>query len=541
MKSKINLKIYSSLFVFFIALFYAIYTDHRWEDWYITYKVSKNLALGNGLVYHAGEYIMTFTSPFGVLIPALIKWLFINKSDDYVIWIFRILNIFLLSFVPVFLIEILKKLNVNKYLIYFSILLVAFNSLIIDNSINGMEAAFMVFFISYLLWILIINPKNLVFHLALSLACIMYSRPDGFIYAGSVLAGFLILNEKICDQTRTQFVKTLFKSSAIALILYLPWFFWTWWYYETPVPHTVIAKSVSKSYELIPLIKGFIAYNVRMLIFQSSGLGSLFMPAYSWAFGTWGTHFRLDYISHFIGIIVSFYWLYPKGNIYGRTLSLAVYLAHFYLARISGQGTMPWYMPSLILPSILAFSIISFDFIKKCRDKIVIQKITYSFLFLFVLYNVFIFFFGTIQMKAHQEIVEFGNRKQIGLWLRNNSNHDDRIYMECLGYIGFYSGLKTLDYPGMSSPEVVAARKVLNESVGDFPKLVYVLKPEWLILRPGEYGITRNINPEQFEKLYQLEKKFDVSEKVRAANLPFGEAYLLHDAIFYVLRLKDTM
>ena len=34
--------------------------------------------------------------------------------------------------------------------------------------------------------------------------------------------------------------------------------------------------------------------------------------------------------------------------------------------------------------------------------------------------------------------------------------------MECLGYIGFFSGLKTLDIPGMSSPEVVASRRKLG-------------------------------------------------------------------------------
>ena len=54
-----------------LALGYALATDRVWEDYYITWKSSKNLAEGNGLVFHPGERVHTFTSPLGVLLPAL--------------------------------------------------------------------------------------------------------------------------------------------------------------------------------------------------------------------------------------------------------------------------------------------------------------------------------------------------------------------------------------------------------------------------------------------------------------------------------------
>src|SRR5450755_4887932 len=53
-----------------VTLVWSAYTHHVWEDFYITYRASKNLALGNGLVFTVGERLQTFTSPLQALIPA---------------------------------------------------------------------------------------------------------------------------------------------------------------------------------------------------------------------------------------------------------------------------------------------------------------------------------------------------------------------------------------------------------------------------------------------------------------------------------------
>ncbi|MEN9402814.1 MAG: hypothetical protein RL091_1517, partial [Verrucomicrobiota bacterium] len=48
-----------------IAAAFALYTHHVWEDYYITYRSSKNLATGHGLVFNYGDRLHTFTSPLG--------------------------------------------------------------------------------------------------------------------------------------------------------------------------------------------------------------------------------------------------------------------------------------------------------------------------------------------------------------------------------------------------------------------------------------------------------------------------------------------
>ena len=59
--------------VFALALAFAAFTQHAWEDYYITYRVSKNLATGHGLVYTVGERVHAFTSPLNVLVPAALS------------------------------------------------------------------------------------------------------------------------------------------------------------------------------------------------------------------------------------------------------------------------------------------------------------------------------------------------------------------------------------------------------------------------------------------------------------------------------------
>src|ERR1039458_1722120 len=49
--------------IMLITLGWAAYTHHVWEDFYITYRSSKNLALGNGLVFTAGGRPHTSHSP----------------------------------------------------------------------------------------------------------------------------------------------------------------------------------------------------------------------------------------------------------------------------------------------------------------------------------------------------------------------------------------------------------------------------------------------------------------------------------------------
>ena len=96
----------------------------------------------------------------------------------------------------------------------------------------------------------------------------------------------------------------------------------------------------------------------------------------------------------------------------------------------------------------------------------------------------------TWEMRVQQRVIEDDGRKIIGEWLRANAAPGDRIFLEPLGYVGYYSHLKAYDYPGLTSREVVTA---IREGATTYPELIAQLKPDWLILRPLEIeqqGIT---------------------------------------------------
>src|SRR2546421_11166672 len=76
-----------------LATGYILVTDHIWEDYFITFRHSQNLAEGHGLVYHVGERVHGFTSPLGTLLPALLYLMLGKGSYVPTLWLFRLLSV----------------------------------------------------------------------------------------------------------------------------------------------------------------------------------------------------------------------------------------------------------------------------------------------------------------------------------------------------------------------------------------------------------------------------------------------------------------
>jgi len=521
--------IVSSILTFTICMALALVTDHRWEDWYITFRASKNLAMGNGLVFTPGEYLMSYTSPLGTLIPAGLKRIFLHLDDDFALWAYRIVSAMILSLVPIFITKALTKLSVDTPIILFTLFLFIFNFLIIDMSINGMEAAFMVFFLAYLCFIIITVPTNLIWHLAICMAGLLYSRPDSFIYGGALLFSNFLFLSKPFGVSRMKSLGILFQSVVVAILIFLPWVIWTWVYYGTPIPNTISAKSGNTS---MVEIWGRISY----YLLHYWGLKDIFLPPYE-RFGGWNYFQKFAF---YFSLILSLYWLNFKANSLGRALSFALFLLFIYQSCVTWAA--PWYLPSVAIVAIFVSGIILSDlhiFLKRVfkEDSKLPRFFVYSIGTSFALFTISVFILGAIQIRYQQQLVEFGNRKKIGLWLHDQKKPGDTVFMECLGYIGFYSGLKTYDWPGMSSIEMVKARQHLKTD--DFGTLIKYLKPVWLVLRPNEADMIEQKHQGLLTTQYEVVKKFDVTKDVDAAPFYFGKPYLYVDANFSVFKLNN--
>jgi hypothetical protein len=145
---------------------------------------------------------------------------------------------------------------------------------------------------------------------------------------------------------------------------------------------------------------------------------------------------------------------------------------------------------------------------------------------------------------VQQELIENGQRRQIGLWLRDQARTpQDTVMLESLGYIGYYSGLKMLDYPGLVSKEMVEVRKRLgpgreNQFCYELFQDCLELMPDWLVLRPGEVPIGSATDMENLKKFYELSRAFDATDKVSATRWLPGRPYLQYDQVFLVFHRK---
>jgi hypothetical protein len=139
------------------------------------------------------------------------------------------------------------------------------------------------------------------------------------------------------------------------------------------------------------------------------------------------------------------------------------------------------------------------------------------------------------QLHWQQRLVE-GQRRRIGEWLRDNRDSaSDTVFLEPLGYIGYFSQLRMLDYPGLSSNEVVATRRKLGD---DWAGLIGALKPHWVVLR---HHIPLSSTPgatDRFLADYALVRSFDVEPQVKAIAFLPGRDYLMFDAWFDIYRRR---
>ena len=464
---------------------------------------------GNGLVYEPGKKIHAFTSPIGVLLPALCYWLTGRGSYQTSLWLFRILFC-----IPAFVIGgiyAIKTINI-KYtqqstpLIIIS-LLYLFDAKIVMFSINGMETAFMLSFLGISIYLLMLKDFNSKWiFTGIVWGGLMWTRPDSCFYIAAIIATVMLFSK---DKKRT--ATAVIKASAITALIYLPWFTGAWIYYGTPIPHTVFAKSAITSFSITDTI--------YRLPFNISGA---FEPVY----GSGGWPSSLTLFARALALFCFFYWMLPMGDPFGKKLSFLFCLLSFYFALMAFP--YPWYYPPLTM---LGYFIIVNGVIEIFMH---FRKFRFfsTILLSVIVFNIFtLFLMEAYRMKMQQELVETGLRKQVGLWLKEHVDKNDTVYLECLGYIGYFSNAHMLDYPGLATPESV---KYIKEKGCNFITLIAELKPQWTVLRPGEAELAEK-NP-FFSQNYRYVCHLSAVRNIEKAGYIPGVSYLYHDATFCIYR-----
>jgi hypothetical protein len=529
-----------------LCLAYTLYTDQTWEDALITLRYSENWIHGNGLTYNPGTHVQGFSSPISMLLLTLCYLLTGQSSYHATFWLYRLFTIPAYAAGGVLLLKAVDAKPPRMRLApWFLAILYLFDVKNVAFSANGMETAFMLLFVAWAVYLMSRAAPNQWLVRGLCWGGLMWTRPDGFIYIGAfALAEWIFLS----DYRRATF-QSLVKSAGVALAVYGPWLIFAWLYYGNPIPHTIIAKANAEQGLVPQLVKSIDSFPGFLIDIASQ----VFCPMYGEQVYWLGNEFLarvLIGLSKFIGIVGLLYFLYPARDRFGRAASLCFVLLCCYIG--SMPYPYPWYLPPIAVLGATAFTravsafASSGDNRRAVRDGIEWRLVVARALFAILAVGAISLFVPAMYKERIQQAeIEMGNRAEIGKWLKENADPADSVYLEPLGYIGYYSGLRMIDYPGLVSPEVVRERRALqvDPQRAKLARLLLIpkLKPDWLILRFNEYQVLTQLPMfDEFKRTYVFWRDFNVNDKLKKYQFLPGRVSLDYDAAYAIFKRNSS-
>ncbi len=195
------------------------------DDAYITFRYAANLAGGLGLVYNAGERVLGSTTPLFALAlalaarltPATIPWVALGVSA-------------MADAIACFLLYRLgRRLHLARPLAGVTALFWALHPFSVRYAIGGMETSLAT---CLLLGCFALYLERRDAWAAVLAGLAILTRPD------AALAGALLLAALLIERRRIPWRQLWIIAGIVA-----PWALWATWFYGSPLPHSVLAKS----------------------------------------------------------------------------------------------------------------------------------------------------------------------------------------------------------------------------------------------------------------------------------------------------------
>jgi hypothetical protein len=239
------------------------------------------------------------------------------------------------------------------------------------------------------------------------------------------------------------------------------------------------------------------------------------------------------------------YWLFPVKDRLGRMASFCFTVAVLYLSCFV-DFRYPWYFPQIEFFGLVTLArgmpTLADAYGNRQPSSAVskpVRTLVLALMFLLSISQIALFVLTTYQARIQQTEVEMGNRARIGFWLRDHALPGQSVLLEPLGYIGYFSNLKMLDWPGLVAPEVVRLHS--EKKAPSMSAIIPDLQPDWVVLRSWEYDqLLKSPALDFFQKNYTLVKVFDVTSKLKQYSFIPGKAYVYFDAVFALYKRNDT-
>jgi hypothetical protein len=506
-----------AVLAFLVPMLYAYKVNHIWEDYLITFRHSQNLCEGNGLVYQPGERVHGFTSPLGVLLPALTYVLTAKGSYLSALWLFRVLSAVAFAGAGLILLQTLRAHNAPVRAVVALAALLLLEVKAVEFVTDGMETAFMLLFFAASFYFATVETKASWLWTGLCWGGLMWTRPDGCVYVAALTLATFLYSQKPWREVAVSIVK----SSLVTTLVYGPWVLWAWQYYGSPVPNTIIAKSAYHNFHAQTYTE-----IIQRTIDSFPATGKLvFGPIYAFNPSEWPAWHPAYLLA--LTLFCSIYWMFPIADRVGRAASLCFVVLATYLTVI--QSIFPWYVPPVLACGlvVLASGIVTYSQ-TVVKNQWVAVSIPVLVLTPIVWERAWLFHMTERSMRIQQREIETNVRTEVGNWLKEHMAPGDRVFLEPMGYIGYFSQAKILDTPGLVAPEVT---RLLKEGIDPWDAAV-ILRPEWLVVRPWEYDrLNRGV---AFRSAYTAVKAFDARQALDAMKNVPNKSFLMYDACFVI-------
>jgi len=434
-------------------------TSMIYEDALITYRYAENLALGRGFVYNPGERVLGTTSPlYALLLAAPAAVLGVARIP----LISNVLALLAGLAGQAFLYAALVRAGAGARTALVALVLVAVQPAVLWSVGSGMETPLVFCLMAASLYASVAGR----WHLAM-LACglLVVTRVDGVVWA-------LVIAAAMGMSLRKGAWKPVWPALAVAL----PWLAFSWLYFGSPLPHSVVAKLAIRpnaghvdhvawfggAFWLNQPLHRLPAALVPWAVFVVIGAGVVLASRLR----------RLAPLVVFPILFMGFLWIghAPMFPWYMTPAAWCVaILAAIGLARAAAAAGGMAAMPARAVAwSVVALCAISTGWAIVRRD---------------------------LRMAEYARIEqanETGLRRRAGEWLAERLSADASVAMEAVGYQGTYARRRIIDLAGLISPEVVAIRRESASNAETFDGVLRTLRPDAVVLRTFEVERNRH-------------------------------------------------
>ena len=444
-----------------------LYFGFAYDDAFITFRISQNIAEGKGFVYNEGEKVLATTSPLYTLLLA-----FIAKFFNDIVFISKIVGLAFYIFSCFVMLLLTKKLFGNPLPALFAILFFSFDFLSVLVGISGMETMFYIFFFLLTFYFYFEERENrFLWKSPIFLGIAFLIRPEAlFVFVP-------IFVDQVITFKRRFFARCLV-FALIALMTVSPWLLFSLHYFGSPLPSSFFTKSTENIY---------LGY---------SGIGYLFF------------HVGIFFLEIPIALF------FASAALVSMRKDFKNYLMFFYLVLMIALYIMLnlsryrwYYIPYFVIVFIYG-GIGLYNFLKSLITKSSFKPfVTICLIVLITLGSQLVRHYDQLS-KVSIGYSSINDLKTLAIEIYNETKGNTTIAIRDFGIIGFYSKAKILDYSGLATPE--SKPYIINGTVDRYllSKLPeYIFIPKYAFERLEGIKTIRN-NPE-FLRNYELWKRFE--------------------------------